>query len=163
MKKYYVGMDLGGTNIKLAIFDEGLAKAGESRLDTEKEYGSQHVLERMYEGITGLLEETGISCPVREVGEFIYRYQFNDSLYEYEYDHVFVGEYRGVVAPNREEIEETAWVSAADLASGLVERPLDYAPWLPQAASIALRAAGLGGTCAAAYRSSPPDCPDCWL
>ena len=61
MKKYYVGMDLGGTNIKLAIFDEGLAKAGESRLDTEKEYGSQHVLERMYEGITGLLEETGIS------------------------------------------------------------------------------------------------------
>ena len=61
MKKYYVGMDLGGTNIKLAIFDEGLAKAGERRLDTEKEYGSQHVLERMYEGITGLLEETGIS------------------------------------------------------------------------------------------------------
>ena len=110
-----------------------------------------------------LLEETGISCPVREVGEFIYRYQFNDSLYEYEYDHVFVGEYRGAVAPNREEIEETAWVSAEDLASGLVERPLDYAPWLPQAASIALRAAGLGGTCAAAYRSSPPDCPDCWL
>ncbi len=110
-----------------------------------------------------LLEETGISCPVREVGEFIYRYQFNDSLYEYEYDHVFVGEYRGAVAPNREEVEEMAWVSAEDLASGLVERPLDYSPWLPQAASIALRAAGLGGACAAAYRSSPPDCPDCWL
>ena len=27
MKKYYVGMDLGGTNIKLAIFDEGLARS----------------------------------------------------------------------------------------------------------------------------------------
>lgn len=61
MKKYYIGMDLGGTNIKLALFDEGMVKSGEKRLDTEKEYGSEHVLERMYEGITGLLAEQGVS------------------------------------------------------------------------------------------------------
>lgn len=87
-----------------------------------------------------LREETGVSCPVREVGSFIYCYKFNEKLYEYEYDHVFVGDYQGEVAPNREEIEEMAWVSAEDLTAGLTERPLDYAPWLPQAAAIAAAA-----------------------
>ena len=90
-----------------------------------------------------LLEEVGITCPVREAGHFIYCYKFDEDLYEYEYDHVFVGDYQGAVAPNREEIEEMAWVSAEDLTSGLVQRPQDYAPWLPQAAAIALRGAGL--------------------
>ena len=77
---------------------------------------------------------------MREVGSFIYCYKFNEKLYEYEYDHVFVGDYQGEVTPNREEIEETAWVSAEDLTAGLTERPLDYAPWLPQAAAIAAAA-----------------------
>lgn len=90
-----------------------------------------------------LREEVGITCPVRETGHFIYCYKFDEDLYEYEYDHVFVGDYQGAVAPNREEIEEMAWVSAEDLTSGLVQRPQDYAPWLPQAAAIALRGAGL--------------------
>lgn len=90
-----------------------------------------------------LLEETGISCPVQEAGTFIYSYQFNDNLYEYEYDHVFVGDYQGTVVPNPQEIEEMAWVGVEELLDDLVERPLKYAPWLLTAVPIALRAAGL--------------------
>lgn len=90
-----------------------------------------------------LREETGVSCPVKEAGTFIYSYKFNDHLYEYEYDHIFVGDYQGEIIPNRQEIEEMAWVDVEDLLNGLVERPLDYAPWLLTAVPIVLSATNL--------------------
>lgn len=57
MKTYYIGVDLGGTNIKIAVFDEGFRKCGEKRTPTEVKYGSEHVLVRIWHGITELLEE----------------------------------------------------------------------------------------------------------
>lgn len=86
-----------------------------------------------------LMEEIGAACPVKEIGSFIYSYKFNDRLYEYEYDHIFAGDYQGEVIPNRREIEEMAWVGTEELLAGLVERPLDYAPWLLTAVPIVLQ------------------------
>lgn len=57
MKTYYIGVDLGGTNIKIGIFDGRFRKCGEKRTPTEVKYGSEHVLERILHGITELLEE----------------------------------------------------------------------------------------------------------
>ena len=49
-----------------------------------------------------LAEEAGIECPVTEAGSFIYYAPFADGLAEYEYDHVFVGEYDGPFTPDRQ-------------------------------------------------------------
>lgn len=59
---YYIGMDLGGTNIKLSIFDEDFRTIGEKRTPTEVSYGSEHVLNRMYETITSLMEELNLTA-----------------------------------------------------------------------------------------------------
>lgn len=57
MKEYYIGVDLGGTNIKVSVFDSAFRKAGEKRTPTEVKYGSEHVLSRIYNTISDLLSE----------------------------------------------------------------------------------------------------------
>jgi glucokinase len=48
-QKYYIGMDLKGTNIKASIFDVRLKALCEKRISTEAEKGSGHVLNGLYE------------------------------------------------------------------------------------------------------------------
>ena len=40
----YIGLDLGGTNIKISVFDDFFHKLGEKRTPTEVRFGSEHVL-----------------------------------------------------------------------------------------------------------------------
>ncbi len=61
MGDYYIGCDLGGTNIKTAVFDGSFRKIGEKRTPTQVAFGSEHVLARIYENISELLSETGLS------------------------------------------------------------------------------------------------------
>lgn len=59
MEQFCIGMDLGGTNIKVALFDKSYHKLSENRVKTEVHAGSDIVLQRMLFGINGLLEQTG--------------------------------------------------------------------------------------------------------
>ena len=52
-----------------------------------------------------LMEEAGVECPVKHLTSFIYRERFEE-LCEYEYDHIFVGEYDGEYVCNFEEAQE---------------------------------------------------------
>lgn len=38
-----------------------------------------------------MTEELGATCPLREIGGFVYLHRFADRLYEYEFDHVLLG------------------------------------------------------------------------
>lgn len=58
----YIGVDLGGTNIKISVFDEHFRKLGEKRTPTEVRFGSEHVLERIYAAILQLLDEIHLTC-----------------------------------------------------------------------------------------------------
>ena len=49
-------------------------------------------------------EELGIQPEVREIDSFVYRAVYGDGLSEYEYDHVFLGKYRGEVQANPYEL-----------------------------------------------------------
>ena len=40
----YIGLDLGGTNIKISVFNDFFHKLGEKRTPTEVCFGSEHVL-----------------------------------------------------------------------------------------------------------------------
>lgn len=61
MFKYYIGIDLGGTNIKGCIFDENFNVVYEQRLSTEADKGSQHVLNRIYKLINMMLINGGLA------------------------------------------------------------------------------------------------------
>ena len=85
-----------------------------------------------------LQEELGISCALFEIGHFTYLHQFSQELYEYEYDHVFLGHYSGPVNPDPAEIAKTAWVSLIELSDLLLTRTEEFAPWFITAAPLVL-------------------------
>ncbi len=59
MEKYYIGMDMGGTFIKVSLFDEALRKIDEVRMATGSQRGSVHVTGKMVAAAKLLLEKTG--------------------------------------------------------------------------------------------------------
>lgn len=86
-----------------------------------------------------LWEELGVTCPLREVGSFVYLHRFAEKLYEYEYDHVLLGRYAGDFAPDPQEIEALRWVTPAELSTELRQSPERFAPWLITAAPMVLQ------------------------
>ena len=74
-------------------------------------------------------EELGIQPEVREIDSFVYRAVYGDGLSEYEYDHVFLGKYRGEVQANPDEISEVRWVELDELSRDLQMNPEKYCAW----------------------------------
>ena len=83
-------------------------------------------------------EELGFCCPVEEIGHFVYRSRYAEHLYEYEYDHVFLGSWDGEVLPNPEEVSEIRWISPEELARDLRENAQNYGTWFVTAAPMVL-------------------------
>ena len=86
-----------------------------------------------------LMEELGVTCPLREIGCFVYLHWFHDALYDYEYDHVLLGRHCGPFTPDSEEIEELRWVTPAQLTEELRTTPERFASWFLTAAPMVLR------------------------
>lgn len=61
MKKYVVGVDLGGTNIKAALFDTDFRLLRDLTIPTEAAGGPPHVLERIKGAVKTLVSEQGAS------------------------------------------------------------------------------------------------------
>jgi len=87
-----------------------------------------------------LKEEVGLEAHIKEVFAFIYYYKFAKGMYEYEYDHVFMGEYPHEegeepetdvrrLSPNPAEIEELEWIEFEELEKQLIADPGKFAPW----------------------------------
>lgn len=86
-----------------------------------------------------LEEELGFDCDLEERFNFVYRTQFSEELFEYELDHVFLGEYGGEVVLNEEEAEEIEWVELGELKRRLLEKPEQFTSWFLIAAPRLLR------------------------
>ena len=57
MDQYVIGVDLGGTNIKIAAYSiENLVSVYERRIPTEAHNGWEHVMNRIYNGLTDLFQ-----------------------------------------------------------------------------------------------------------
>jgi len=83
-----------------------------------------------------LLQEFGFDAELREIFSFIYRASDPESgLAEYEFDHVFCGEFDGEPRPNPGEIDEWKWVGIAELLTDLESNPQNYTPWFRVAVS----------------------------
>jgi len=76
-----------------------------------------------------LKEEMGISCELKRIFSFIYKAEFDNSLTEYEYDHVFVGEFEDEPVLNPEEVDSYKWISIDELKKDVDQSPEKYTPW----------------------------------
>lgn len=66
---------------------------------------------------------------LEEVHSILYRYPFDNGLTEFEYDHLFVGEYHGTWVENPEEVDAVKWVEIEWLKKDIVEHAEKYTPW----------------------------------
>ena len=76
-----------------------------------------------------LVEEMGFDCPLETAFTFVYRADVGGGLIEHEYDHVFVGRWRGEPVPDPTEVEEWRWADPAALRVELRARPDRFTSW----------------------------------
>jgi isopentenyl-diphosphate delta-isomerase len=76
-----------------------------------------------------LLEEMGFDTEVEKVFDFVYRASFENGLTEYEFDHVFAGNYDGPIAYNKEEVMDYCYKDLDEIRSSLVSHPQQYTAW----------------------------------
>jgi len=79
-----------------------------------------------------LKEEMGFDCDLKEAFTFTYKIKFDDDMTEYEYDHVFIGEFNGKPDPDKNEVEEWKLVSLEDLKKDVDNNAENYAYWLKE-------------------------------
>ena len=76
-----------------------------------------------------LKEEMGFDCELKEIFSFVYKTSFKNGLTEYEYNHIFIGEYNQNPVINPSEAGEYKWLSKSDLKKSLAEAPDTYTYW----------------------------------
>ena len=76
-----------------------------------------------------LKEELGFTTPLAKAFTFSYRTDFENGLTENEFDHVFVGEYDGGIAINREEVMDFCYQEMPQLRAQMELHPEHYTAW----------------------------------
>ena len=76
-----------------------------------------------------LREELGFSTDLRKIFHFIYSADFENGLHEYEYDHVYVGDYDGDINPDPGEVSETRFMWMNEVREALQRNPEEFTVW----------------------------------
>ena len=77
-----------------------------------------------------LFDEVGIVADnLAELFSFTYLSKYNDNLFEYEFDHVIVGQYDGEYKINKNEVADLKWIDIDELAKDITANPQKYATW----------------------------------
>ena len=87
-----------------------------------------------------LVEEVGIRCnDLKELFVFNYFSKYKDDLFEYEIDHVLLGDYDGNFVLNRDEVNNMKWITFEELESEMINNPQKFATWFLIAAPRVLK------------------------
>lgn len=76
-----------------------------------------------------LMLEMGFSTSLTKAFTFIYKTSFDNGLTEYEFDHVFIGRYDGVIFPDLQEASSYAYMTMAAIKKGIYDTPQYYTSW----------------------------------
>lgn len=76
-----------------------------------------------------LVEEMGFQAPLQKAFDFVYKAPFDNGLTEYEFDHVFIGTYEGVIEPNPLEVQAHAFRSFDAIESLIQSDPGQFTSW----------------------------------
>ena len=74
-------------------------------------------------------EELGIQPHIKHTFSFLYKAAFDNGLTEYEYDHVFIGNWDDDVELNPDEVAEIRYLSIDAIRKELKETPENYTEW----------------------------------
>jgi isopentenyl-diphosphate delta-isomerase len=76
-----------------------------------------------------LKEEMGFDVPVNKIFDFVYSAEFENGLTEYEFDHVFAGEYEGLINFNPEEVNDYCYKTVKEIRQTIQSHPKKYTAW----------------------------------
>jgi len=76
-----------------------------------------------------LVEEMGFDTPAQKLFDFVYLAGFDNGLTEYEFDHVYSGEYNGEIRCNPDEVMDYCYKPMQAIAESLQTRPGLYTAW----------------------------------
>ncbi len=76
-----------------------------------------------------LQEEMGFSTALQKAFTFTYKANFENGLTEHEYDHVFIGEYNGVISPSADEVEDYCYKTIAEIEEEIINYSTKYTEW----------------------------------
>lgn len=77
-----------------------------------------------------LKEEMGFDTTLRKIFDFIYRTDFENGLTEYEFDHVYAGNYDGGgLNPDKQEVLDYCFRSVEDIRNDMESFPDKYSSW----------------------------------
>jgi isopentenyl-diphosphate delta-isomerase len=76
-----------------------------------------------------LEEELGFTTELQKAFEFTYKAVLDNGLTEYEYDHVFVGQYEKEVKMNPEEVHNYCFKSVTEIKNDLLQFPDKFTVW----------------------------------
>ena len=74
-------------------------------------------------------EELGIDTRIDFAFHFIYQAGFENGLHEYEFDHVFIGNFNGRLKPNPSEVAAYCYKSVQEIKNDLLIKPHLYTEW----------------------------------
>jgi isopentenyl-diphosphate Delta-isomerase len=76
-----------------------------------------------------LKEEMGFETSIDKIFDFVYKAEFDNGLTEYEFDHVFVGEYEGPIIFNKDEVMDICYKPMDQISDSLQTHPQKYTRW----------------------------------
>jgi len=76
-----------------------------------------------------LQEEMGFTTSLTKAFDFTYKADFENGLTEHEFDHVFTGNYDGLIHFNTDEVAAYAFIPAQDLEQQIEETPERFTAW----------------------------------
>lgn len=76
-----------------------------------------------------LREEMGFETAIEEIFDFIYKTEVDNELSEYEFDHVFIGEYNSIIRVNPDEVGDFCYKDIVEIKQSLQTDPQKYTAW----------------------------------
>ncbi|HMH21324.1 MAG TPA: isopentenyl-diphosphate Delta-isomerase [Puia sp.] len=76
-----------------------------------------------------LNEELGFTAGLKKIFDFTYRTEFTNGLTEFEFDHVFVGNYNRMVHPDKSEVSDHCFKGLDEIRADLGSHPAKYTAW----------------------------------
>ena len=76
-----------------------------------------------------LTEEMGFTTSLTKHSTLLYKAEFDNGLTEHEFDHIFTGEYEGIIQPNPKEVCDFTYISIPELKKDIQNNPQNYTAW----------------------------------
>jgi isopentenyl-diphosphate delta-isomerase len=76
-----------------------------------------------------LHEELGFTVELEKIFDFVYKSDFENGLTEFEFDHVFIGEYSNQIFPDKEEVGDYCFMGMDQLESAMQSHPEKFTAW----------------------------------